>query len=199
MRCGLPAAWSSERRDAVAGTCSDDEAIMSELPTLLIAYASSHGSTRDVADAIAIRLRLRGWDAALLPAADVTELSGYAGVVLGAALYMGRPHRDARRLLKRHHAQLARMPLAVFAMGPLKDTEHDMAGARAQLDRALAHHRDITPTLVEIFGGVVDPSSLRFPFNRMPGGDARDWAAIEAFADRISEAFEAASPLGEPV
>src|SRR3954451_11802505 len=173
---------------------------MSQLPSLLVAYASKHGSTREVADAVAIHLREHGWTADLQPAADVTHVHGYSGGVLGAALYMGRPHADARRFLKRHHAALASIPLAVFAMGPLKNEEHDLAGSRKQIDRAIGRYDDVLPAVEAVFGGVLDPAEQRFPFNHMPAGDARDWEAIHAFADQVHEAFAStASPAGEAV
>jgi hypothetical protein len=40
----------------------------------------------------------------------------------------------------------------------------------------------VTPVSVAIFGGAVDPTKLRFPFNRMPETDARDWEAIREWA-----------------
>jgi hypothetical protein len=43
---------------------------------------------------------------------------------------------------------------------------------------------NVTPTLVASFGGVVDPQSLRFLFNRLPASDARDWDAIREFAEQ---------------
>jgi hypothetical protein len=40
----------------------------------------------------------------------------------------------------------------------------------------------VEPAPIAIFGGVVDPSKLRFPFKHMPASDARDWQAIAGFA-----------------
>lgn len=36
-----------------------------------------------------------------------------------------------------------------------------------------------------VFGGVVEPSKLHFPLNRMPASDARDWSVIEAWAVEV--------------
>jgi menaquinone-dependent protoporphyrinogen oxidase len=177
---------------AAAGT-RDDVDIMNELPTILVAYASKHGSTREVAEAVATGLRERGWAVEATPAADVDDVSRYAGAVLGTALYTGRAHPDARRLLKRHHAALAGMPFAVFAMGPRTSADEDIAGARRQIDAALAHRPDVHPVAVAVFGGVIDPSGLHFPFSRMPASDARDWDAIRAFADEVADAFAPAA------
>lgn len=199
MRCGLSAAETGDGRDASEASGSDD-AIMSQLPTLLVAYASKHGSTREVADAVAIRLREHGWAVDLRDAADAPSPDGYDGVVLGAALYMGRPHSDARRFLRRHHAALSTMPVAVFAMGPGKNEEDDLAGSRTQLDKAMGRYEDVAPDVEAVFGGVIDPAALRFPFNHMPAADARDWDAIRAFADQVHEAFTGdRSRSGEPV
>lgn len=199
MRCGLSAAQNGDGRDARAASGGDD-CIMSQLPTLLVAYASKHGSTHEVADAVAIRLREHGWDVDLRDAGDAPTPDGYDGVVLGTALYMGRPHSDARRFLRRHHAALATMPVAIFAMGPGKAEEHDLAGSRDQLDKTLGRYDDVAPDIEEVFGGVIDPATLRFPFNHMPAADARDWDAIQTFADGVHEAFAGdRSPSGEAV
>ncbi len=113
-------------------------------------------------------------------------------MVLGGALYTGRWHGDARDFLKRHADVLAGMPLAIFAMGPKTLDADDVAGSRMQLDAALAKTPDITPAVVAIFGGVVDPTKLRFPFSRMPASDARDWDEIRRFAEQADRAFVSA-------
>ena len=50
--------------------------------------------------------------------------------------------------------------------------------------------------LVEIFGGVVDPRELHFPFSHMPATDARDWAEIESWAREIASGFRVREPAG---
>jgi menaquinone-dependent protoporphyrinogen oxidase len=149
---------------------------------LLIAYATKKGSVAEVAEFIGATLRDRGLNVDVQPAHAVKSVDGYDQVVLGGALYMGRWHADAKAFMKRHHEALASLPVAVFAMGPLTLEEKDVASARTQLDRALRPYRDVTPVSVAIFGGVVDPAKLRFPFNHMPETDARDWEAIREWA-----------------
>lgn len=159
---------------------------MAGQPAILVAYATKKGSTREVAEEIGGALVKRGLLADVRPASEVRSLEPYTGVVLGGALYTGRWHGDARALLKRHARALERIPLAVFAMGPKTLEEGDVAGARAQLDAALARTPRVTPTLTAIFGGVVDPAKLRFPFSLLPATDARDWDAIHAFAEQVA-------------
>jgi menaquinone-dependent protoporphyrinogen IX oxidase len=86
-------------------------------------------------------------------------------------------------------AELSRLPVAVFAMGPLTLEPSEVEGARKQLDRALGKEHELDPVSVEIFGGVIDPAKLRFPFTRMDATDARDWFAIRSWADELAGRF----------
>jgi menaquinone-dependent protoporphyrinogen oxidase len=153
---------------------------------LLLAYATKRGSTKEVAESIAETLAASGHEVDVRAAADVRDLGGYDGVILGGALYMGRWHGDAIGFLERHRDALATIPIAVFAMGPHTLADADVASARAQLDRALAKVKDVSPAAVAIFGGVIDPTTLRFPLSRMQASDARDWETIAAWANDVS-------------
>jgi hypothetical protein len=46
---------------------------------------------------------------------------------------------------------------------------------------------ELEPQTVAIFGGVIDPGELRWPFNRMKPSDARDWSAIRAWATELAD------------
>lgn len=157
---------------------------------ILVTYGTKHGSTRDVADVVAETLNKHGLDVETLPTDRVETLAPYSGVVLGGALYTGRWHPDAVRFLKRHRDALEGLPLAVFAMGPRTMEDSDVAASRAQLDNSLSKVPELEPVAVAVFGGVIDPAKLRFPFNRMPAIDARDWAAIRAFAADLAVRFD---------
>jgi menaquinone-dependent protoporphyrinogen oxidase len=153
--------------------------------TLLVAYGSKRGSTKEVAEAVADQLRTGGRVVELRRAADVDDLTPYDGVVLGGSLYFGRWHEDARRFLSTHRRRLSALPLAVFALGPQTAGRKDIADASAQFDKALSKTPELEPRSVAVFGGVIDPSKLRFPLNRLPASDARDWDAIHAWVDEL--------------
>jgi menaquinone-dependent protoporphyrinogen oxidase len=156
---------------------------------MLIAYATKRESTHEVAEYVAKRMRELGHDVDVRPAAEVGTLDPYGAVVVGGALYAGRWHRDARRFLAKHRAELSRLPVAVFAMGPMSLEPSELAGSRKQLDRALAKEHELEPVSVTIFGGVIDPAKLRFPFTSMEATDARDWYAIRSWADELAGRF----------
>jgi menaquinone-dependent protoporphyrinogen oxidase len=151
----------------------------------LVAYASKHGSTEEVARSIASFLRDAGHDVDVRDAGVVSDVDHYDAVILGGSLYMGRWHAGARTFLRHHRAALEERLLAVFALGPLKLEEGQIAGSRKQLRKTLTH-LGVHPQFVTIFGGAVDPEKLRFPFSHMPKTDARDWSEIEAWAGEVT-------------
>ena len=140
------------------------------MSTVLVVYATKHGSTRDVADVIATTLGERGCEVDLHPASEIRKtLAGADLVVLGAPLYSGRWHNDAHRFLKRHRAELVSIPVAAYGMGPRNDTDEAWQAARTQLNDALTKHGWLTPAAVAVFGGV-DPPKRRIVLKR----DLRD-------------------------
>jgi len=171
------------------------------MPSLLVAHASKYGSTREVAEAIATRLRERGASVDVRAAGEVRSLAGYDAVVFGGALYFFRLIGEGRRFLSRHHKALAERPFAAFGVGPLEDTPEQFEGARGHLDKSLNKYPSIASAAVTVFGGVLDPTALRFPdsnpaMKSMDPVDLRDWKAIDAWADSLPQALGLV--LGEP-
>jgi menaquinone-dependent protoporphyrinogen oxidase len=164
--------------------------------SVLVAYATKYGSTQEVAEAVGATLREHGLRTEVRPACEVRTLDGYSAVVLGAALYMGHWHKDASSFLKRHRAELVGLPVAIFSLGPLTIAEKERQGSRAQLDRELAKTSWLAPVSIEVFGGVINPAKLHFPFNHMQAGDARDWTAIRAWSYKLVTLFQP-EPIGQ--
>ena len=168
--------------------------------SVLVAYATRYGSTQEVAEAVAETLRDCGLGVDIQPMREVRTLEGYDAAVLGAALYMFRWHKDARRFLSRHRKALAELPVAVFALGPVHDPyeEEEWRDSRAQLDKELAKHGWLIPVALEILGGKFDPAKLRFPINLLagsePASDLRDWEAIRTWASDLASKLEPALP-----
>jgi len=155
-------------------------------PNVLVASASKHGTSREVAEFIAHTLERRGLAVEVEEAGRVDTVAPYDAVIVGGGLYMGKWHKDARRLLERHREQLAGIPLAVFGMGPDSLEDSKVVESRKQLDRSLAATPELEPIAVTIFGGALKPETWRFPFSKLPAFDARDWDAIEEWADDVA-------------
>jgi len=150
------------------------------MKSVLIAYASKSGSTREVAAAIADVFRTRGWSATVAEAAYVRErASDYDLIVLGGAIYSGRWHSGARKFLRRHRRELDKAPVAVFGMGPRQDAQEAWDASRTQLQRALGKLPWFHPVAVAVFGGVDPPKKRQHR-------DIRDWDAIRTWADELA-------------
>ena len=80
---------------------------------LLLVYATRHGSTREVADAVAGELKARFAEVDVREARSAPPPAGYDAVVVGGPMIMGW-HKDAEKYLKRHGSQLAEVPFALF-------------------------------------------------------------------------------------
>jgi menaquinone-dependent protoporphyrinogen oxidase len=164
------------------------------MPKVLVAYATTYGATREIADAVAAELGAQGIETTVSCAAHVRDLGGYDAVVVGIALYMFMLHGDAKKFLRRNRKALAAIPVALFASGPTDDKPEDYATARETVDKALAKREWLKPVAVTVFGGKFDPAALRFPHNNpgvksLPAGDIRDWDAIKAWSESLPEAF----------
>jgi len=159
---------------------------------ILVVFDTKNGSTAEVAEAITLRLREQGAEVELSRARGAQDLADYRGIVLGAPIYSGRWMNGAHRLLKKL-AKLPsdrRPPVAIFALGPRQDEgPEDWVRPRQQFERALAKHRAISPIATVLFGGV-DPPKKKIR------RDVRDWGAIAAWADHVSDLLSAEA-LGE--
>ncbi|MBZ0289563.1 MAG: flavodoxin domain-containing protein [Anaerolineae bacterium] len=162
--------------------------------SVLIAYASSHGSTQEVAEAIAETLHADGITVTVEHMRKIKSLKGYGAVVLGAPLYMFHWHKDARHFLTNHREALVKQPVAVFALGPVgAGDEKEWQEARANLEKELSDFPWFVPVTVELFGGKLDPAGLGFPMKymmgKLPPADLRDWDAIRAWATSLPAKF----------
>lgn len=172
--------------------------------SVLVAYATKYGSTREVADAIAEWLSYRGLRVELSPAHDVRSLHGFDAVVLGAPLYSASLLKEARKFLGKHRTALEKVPVALFVLGPTS-AEDDVQASRDELDSSLAKLSWFEPVTAEVFVGAYDPGKLHFPDSTMvtrptsplfdeEAHDDRDWDVIRAWADRLPEVLGLETP-----
>lgn len=158
---------------------------------VLIATASRHGSTFDIADEIARVLTRRGCVVVNRPANEVDSVDRFDAVIVGSAVYMGRWLPEALALVTRDAAELAGRPVWLFSSGPIGDPpqpETDPQGVGEMLQRVRARgHR--------VFAGRLDAARLGMAEKvivgmlRAPKGDFRDFAAVTAWAGEIADAL----------
>jgi len=107
-----------EQQDQPLETRSDPEAPADAISVAtggraLLVYATKHGSTQEVADAVAEELRAAFAEVDVHEAASAPSPAGYDAVVVGGPMIMGW-HKAARKYLKRHTSQLSDVPFALF-------------------------------------------------------------------------------------
>jgi menaquinone-dependent protoporphyrinogen oxidase len=157
--------------------------------TVLIVYASKHGSTQEIAERIAEKLRQLGKEAETRSVDEVSDPESYEAFVIGSAIYYGSWLKEATEWVRRNQAVLAARPVWLFSSGPLGTEVKD---AEPQPKELADVRETIGPRDQRIFFGALEHSRLSFAERMMvkavraPEGDFRDWQAIEAWAASIA-------------
>lgn len=161
----------------------------------LVAYASKHGSTAEIAELIGATLRDRGIVADVIPAREVRRLDDYGVVILGSAVYMFHWQGDATAFLKRFERDLPTRPTWLFSTGPIGGNPNADAKVAAILTAQPPPPGEIVKRAERIgarghmtFGGRAGPEMTGFMERHMPRGDWRDLDAVRAWAHTIADA-----------
>jgi menaquinone-dependent protoporphyrinogen oxidase len=171
--------------------------------TVLVAAASRHGGTEEIAARIGHDLVEYGLDVEVKKLEDVDDLSVYDAYVLGSGVYLGTWLKPARRFVDRHAEELAQRPTWLFASGsivgdpPVGDDPDALRAGLAERLVETTHAREH-----KLFGGKLDTGKLglaeRLPV-RMAGGregDWRDWAAVDEWAAAIADELQDSGRAG---
>lgn len=164
----------------------------------LVAVASKHGSTFEIAEAIGRALTAEGVPNTIRPVDEVTKLDGYDAVILGSAVYMGSWMDPALVFAATHTARLTGMPVWLFSSGPIGAPPHPTQEHAVNVDEVMAM---IGARGHQLFSGRLDRHSLGFGERalaigvRAPEGDFRDWDAIAQWGHSVGRQLQAhASP-----
>lgn len=158
------------------------------MASVLVAYAPKHGFTQEVAEAVAAALGEDGFVVDLRPAKAVRGLDAYGAVVLGIPFQPSGWHKDVVLFLRRHQPALARLPVAVFALGPLEEGETEWQEVQSRFERTLAE----LPGPASIASEVFAANTLGFRWRVIPAfqgtaaGEARDWTAVRAWVRTLA-------------
>lgn len=166
---------------------------------VLIAVASKHGGTLEIATRVGGVLTARGHPARVQDAATVQGLGDVDAVVLSSAIYFTRWLPAAVQLVERHEDGLRDRPVWLFSSGlsgdPAKTASKPNAQLSGLLDRTGARsHR--------LFGGRLDRSRLNLwerllvKLARSWGDETRDWSQVERWANDVADELDAVASAG---
>jgi menaquinone-dependent protoporphyrinogen oxidase len=156
---------------------------------VLVTVASKHGSTYEIAQAIAEELRSTGIDADLCKVTDARWIAGYDAVVLGSGIYAGSWLTDAQDFAEQYRAQLAKVPVWLFSSGPLGEPDPKPYDDPQKLAAPIGA---VPVRDHKIFVGKLDPEELGLGERlivrmvKAPAGDFRNWEDIRGWAHEIA-------------
>jgi menaquinone-dependent protoporphyrinogen oxidase len=166
---------------------------------VLVAAASRHGATTELAGAIADGVRRGLGDAGevlVRRPGEVTDVTGYDAVVLGSAVYSGHWLEEAHDLLLRCAVALWERPVWLFSSGPVGVPERPpeaLLDVDEELQLARAREHRIFPGRLE--RDRLDPAERAMVAAlRAPEGDFRTWAAATEWGESLGTALSAAVP-----
>ena len=164
---------------------------------VLVAVASKHGSTREIADAIGKTLTSEGIEADVGDVDAVGDVADYDAFVVGSGAYAGNWLKPARAFVDRNEQALSEKPVWLFSSGPLGDPlkpEDDEAVNIESIENATGAVEHA------IFAGALDKSKLSFGERaivravRAREGDFRDWEAVADWAREIATCLKGEWP-----
>lgn len=162
---------------------------------VLVAYASKHGSTAEIAEAVAEGIRAGGHDVDCIPVGEVPGLDDYDAVVIGSAVYIKRWRGDAKHFLRKHSKELMTTPFWVFSSGPTGDPSDDDP-EWLEPPKIMRKAEELGVREHVVFGGRVPPEGGGFAARGMRSGippefqDRRDWDEIRSWARGIADQLD---------
>lgn len=176
---------------------------------VLVAHASRHGATGEIAERIAARLGEAGLTVTAGNVDDYARVDTFDAAVIGSAVYLSHWLKPAAKFVRRHQEVLADKPVWLFASGPLGDDpvdEHGEDKVEVARPKEFEEFAALAPQGMAVFFGAYDPDAEAIGMaervvKHMPAsaespleaGDFRDWDAIDAWAAEIAEALTGAT------
>jgi menaquinone-dependent protoporphyrinogen oxidase len=155
---------------------------------ILIAVASRHGSTREIAEMLAQELRAADHCVDVQNIEEGPSIAMYDAVIIGSAIYMGKWLPSAAQFVQDNRVRLGEAPIWLFSSGPLGRENPQPTGDPKQIDALMAvtrahEHRVYVGKLDKHIIGVVE--RLIVLAVGAQEGDFRDWAAVCSWAREI--------------
>lgn len=163
------------------------------MKTVLIAYWTQTGSTKDAASIIAETLAGRGFNATVAEV-SMAEPEKFDAVVIGSAIHGMRWAPEAIQFLEKNKETLSRKTIALFSVAYVYFT--GKPSWKNAVDSALATtHSSFAPILTGVFPGRVDKklpgiARLIFGIPKTAKADIFNREAITAWSNSLADALD---------
>ena len=164
---------------------------------VLIAFATKHGATKEIAVRISQALNATGVAADLRSAEDVVDLPAYDAFVIGSAVYAGQWRKEAAELLESGEPAFLGKPVWLFSSGPTGEGDPAALMNGWTFPESLKPVAErIDPEDIAFFGGRLELDKLNLAEKilvkgiKAPIGDFRDWEAIDDWAAGIASSLQ---------
>jgi menaquinone-dependent protoporphyrinogen oxidase len=166
--------------------------------TVLVAAASNHGATDEIAARIGTDLAEMGIEVELNKPEELRDVSHYDAFVVGSGVYFGQWLKPAKKFIESHEAELSRRPTWLFSSGPIvgdPPAADPLETAKGDALAETVHAREH-----KVFAGKLDESKLNWCERiavrcaHAREGDYRDWQAIDEWAAAIGRELQQTGP-----
>jgi menaquinone-dependent protoporphyrinogen oxidase len=168
---------------------------MSSEKSVLLAYATSQGSTREIAERVAHRLSSSINTVDCRSIENVSSIDSCDAVIIGSAVHGGKWLPEASDFLQRNVATLSGRSVWAFSVGMIDGLPRWLRkkGRREEekkIENDISRHVQVRDH--QLFSGVSQRSDmsrwLRFCWSCFGGqfGDLRDWNKIDLWSDMIA-------------
>lgn len=162
-------------------------------PKVLVAVASKHGATQEIAEKIWRILGESGISVDFKKIDASTDIRDYDAFILGSAVYVGSWLEAAKDFVEKNSEDLSKKPVWLFSSGPIGEPAKPAGDKSVNISDILMatkakEHR--------IFNGKIDKNRLSFGEKAIilavgaKEGDFRDWPEITAWAKSLVKAIK---------
>ena len=166
---------------------------------VLIAYATAHGSSSDIARAIGDVLKAHGEQVTVEDVRNITHVDGYDAYIFGSAIHSGTWLPEMKGFLHAYQPQLAGKPV-YFWMSCIRVMEQDGMEHVSEFYMVPEMLNKMNVRLTTAFAGKLALNDVdwherwtlaaRYDGSAWPSsfdGDFRDWDKIKAWAKQVAE------------
>ncbi len=175
---------------------------------VLVTYSSAFGTTKEVAEYIAVTLNAdSSFQVALRPVDEVESVDSFDSVIVGSSVRADRMLANVRDFLSRHRNSLVFKKFSLFVVCLTASTKGGQDKAKSKyIDQELEKYPELQPLNTAAFGGRISSANLNpvmqilmkrvlneIGLPQREEINAQDWNAIRRWTQILRDQLKAAA------